>query len=105
MSAEELRWYHGSPLALTVLRAGSTITHDRHLAEVFSHKPTIVSMDDAGSLQHNGTLPGTLYVVDEPVADGDVLPHPRSSMPPDKEWLTQRPLGLRRIAAVPVSAE
>jgi len=32
-------WYHGSPLKLDVLRAGSTMTQWRDLARVFSHKP------------------------------------------------------------------
>ena len=38
-----LPWYHGSPLQLKRLRAGSTITQDRDLARVFSHKPSLVS--------------------------------------------------------------
>ena len=49
-------WFHGSPLALTVLRKGSTITQDRRLAEVFSHKPAFVSVDDDGTIKHDGTL-------------------------------------------------
>ena len=32
-------WYHGSPMLLSELRAGSTITQWRALAEAFSHKP------------------------------------------------------------------
>ena len=54
-------WYHGSPLELRVLREGSTITQDRHLATVFSHKPTVVSMEDDGRLRHNGTQPGRSF--------------------------------------------
>ena len=39
-------WYHGSPLELALLRPGSTVTQDRRLAEVFSHKPAVVSVSD-----------------------------------------------------------
>ncbi|MBN1934617.1 MAG: hypothetical protein JW934_08120 [Anaerolineae bacterium] len=93
-------WYHGSPLQLTVLRQGSTITRDRHLAEVFSHKPEIVSLEDDGTIRHNGTLPGFLYRIDEPVGEDDVYPHPRTTMGPGKEWLTRRDLKLALIGAV-----
>lgn len=94
----EKTWYHGSPLALDILHAGSTITDDRHLAEVFSSKPALVSLDDEGRIRHNGTLPGYLYTVKE-VGSEDVYPHPRSSMP-GKEWLTRRDLRLTLIGPV-----
>jgi len=93
-------WFHGSPLALETLLAGSTITQDERLACVFSHKPEIVSLDgDGGDLiiRHNGRLPGLLYLVDEPLGPADVYPHPRSSMPAGLEWLTRRPLRLRLL--------
>ena len=93
-------WYHGSPSELMVLRSGSTITQNRHLAEVFSHKPGIVSISDDGTIQHNGVLPGVLYVVDEPVKAEDVHPHPRTTMPDRWEWLTERELRLRLIGPV-----
>ena len=83
-------WYHGSPAELIVLRSGSTITRDRHLAEVFSHKPQIVSIDDDGRIRHSGTQPGYLYRIAETVAPDDVYPHPNSSMAPGLEWLTRR---------------
>lgn len=91
------QWYHGSPLRLEILRAGSTITGEIELARVFSHKPPMVSLDgEAGSLRlrHNGRLPGFLYEV-EGVEDADVTPHPNSSMPAGLEWITQRDLPLR----------
>jgi hypothetical protein len=100
-----LTWYHGTPLQLSVLREGSTITQDRHLAEVFSHKPEIVSMNDDGSIKHTGTLPGYLYRIDEQVEDGDVCPHPDSSMSPGKEWLTTRALRLELIGPVEITEE
>jgi hypothetical protein len=58
-------WYHGSPNVLTILSSGSTITQLRWLAEVFSHKPEIVSVADDGSFQHNGRAAGYLYQVDK----------------------------------------
>jgi ribosomal protein S18 acetylase RimI-like enzyme len=93
-------WYHGSPFELTVLRAGSTVTQNQHLAEVFSHKPAIVSIGDDGTLQHNGAQPGILYIVDEPLGPADVCPHPRTTMPPNFEWLTARDLNLKWIGPV-----
>ena len=98
-------WYHGSPLRLKVLRAGSTVTPDRHLAEVFSHKPPLVSMDDDGSIHHTGTQPGYLYCIAEPVGPGDLHPHPRSSMPPGKEWLTDRDLRLELVGSTQIVEE
>ena len=97
-------WFHGSPLALTVLKRGSTITQDRHLAEVFSHKPGIVSVDDDGAIKHDGVLPGLLYRIVEKVASDDVCPHPNSSMAPGREWLTTRDLLLELIGPVEIVA-
>ncbi len=99
---EEQRWYHGSPLELTVLREGSTITRWRDLARVFSHKPAVVSVSDARHIRHNGTRPGYLYAIDEPLGPDDVRPHPRTTMAPGDEWLTNRDLRLRRIAETTV---
>ena len=101
----EAIWYHGSPLCLTTLLKGSTITHDRHLAEVFSHKPPIVSIADDGSIKHSGTAPGYLYRIAEHVEHGDVYPHPNSSMGPGLEWLTSRDLRLAVIGPTTVRDE
>jgi len=95
-------WYHGSPLQLTILRAGSTITRDREVARVFSHKPPLVSISDDGTIQHTGTTPGYLYRIDEPVAPDDVTPHPRTTMPAGLEWLTRRDLRLALIGPTEV---
>ena len=96
-------WYHGSPERFTLLRAGSTITQWRALAEAFSHKPQALSYEDDGSIWQNGTLPGYLYVIDEPILPGrDVEPHPRSTMDANVEFLTKRPLRVRCIAEVPL---
>jgi hypothetical protein len=95
-------WYHGSPLDLDVLAVGSTITQDRHLAEVFSHKPAIVSIEDNGTIKHSGTAPGLLYRIAEEVQPGDVYAHPRTSMEAGKEWLTRRELRLELIGPVEI---
>jgi hypothetical protein len=97
---DHLLWYHGSPLKLTILRAGSTITRDRRLAEVFSHKPALVCISDEGDIRHNGTEAGFLYRISEEVQPGDVYAHPRSTMPPGLEWLTMRELKVTLLGPV-----
>jgi len=98
-------WFHGSPLKLDVLAAGSTVTRCRVVAEAFAHKPTWMSVGDEDrpvSVEHNGVLPGSLYVVDEQVGEGDVHPHPNSAFPGGgMEWITDRPLRLRLVAQLP----
>lgn len=98
-------WYHGSPLKLTILRQGSTITQNRRLAEVFSHKPPIVSIGDDGSITHNGTMPGYLFSIAEKIGPEDVTPHPNSSIEEGEEWLTNRDLRLAMVGPVPLTPE
>ena len=100
-------WYHGSPEALTELRPGSTITQDRDLARVFSHRPTLVDdgRAEGGALRHNGRRPGWLYTVAEPLRLGDLAPIPGSTLA-GKEWHTTRPLRVVPSGATaPVPAE
>jgi hypothetical protein len=105
MNKEPSAWYHGSPLRLARLRSGSTLTHDRRLAEVFSHKPTLVSVGDDGMVRHNGYAQGWLYAVSEDVRPEDVTPHPRSSMQPGQEWLTRRELSVALLGPVPITKD
>jgi hypothetical protein len=94
-------WFHGSPLRLEVLLSGSTITPFLDLARVFSHKPSVVSLDEQGPelrIRHNGVRPGFLYRVLGVSADA-VYPHPRSSMPAGFEWLTREDLRLELVGA------
>jgi hypothetical protein len=98
-----LPWYHGSPEALTTLRTGSTITQDRRLAEVFSHKPPLVCISDDGEIKHNGRQTGYLYRVVDQIAPGDVRPVPRSTMAPGLEWLTTRELRVELVGPVPLT--
>ena len=91
-------WYHGSNVMLTELKTGSTVTQWRGLAEAFSHKPTMLCYEDDGTITHNGTEKGYLYVIDENVEVGkDIYPHPRSTMDENAEFLTSRPLAVRLI--------
>ena len=91
-------WYHGSNQVFTVLRANSTVTQWKGLAEAFSHRPTRLSYDDQGTIHHDGTQKGYLYIVDEPIAVGtDICQHPRTSMDENAEFLTKRPLKVKMI--------
>jgi len=67
-------------------------TPNRELARAFSHKPSLVSIRDDGSIRHNGKRPGYLYVICEKVRPGDVEPVSRSTMGPGQEWSIKRPL-------------
>lgn len=90
-------WYHGSQEALTTLRTGSSITQNRDIARIFSHRPAITSIEDDGSIKHNGTVPGYLYLVDEPLTADDVEPHPHPINESRWEWLTKREVKVRLI--------
>lgn len=106
--APDTPWYHGSPLALDMLLPGSTITPWRALAEAFSHKPPLLCIDDDWTITHTGELPGYLYRIAEPVILGtDALPHPRTTMDENLEFLTTRPLRLTLLCslAAPNAAE
>lgn len=103
ITSENFIWYHGSPHQITHLLAGSTITQDQRLAEVFSHKPTLVSIEDDGRIRHNGKLPGYLYVIAEPIHPDDLSTVPHSSMEPGKEFLTKRELMLQFTNLVEVN--
>ncbi len=99
---ESAPWLHGSPEALSELRAGSTITQDERLARVFSHKPSLVSVDEHGCVYHNGQREGILYKVSESVRSEDLTPVPGSTLPPGKEWLITRPLCVVPVECVAV---
>ena len=79
---KEKTWFHGSPSELQTLRKGSTITQNEKLAQVFSHKPTIVSVSDDGKIRHNGKAKGRVYRISDEVTANDISEHPRS----EKGW-------------------
>ncbi len=91
-------WYHGSDQIFTELRPNSTVTQWRELAEAFSHQPTSLWYNDDGTIHHNGTAKGYLYIIDEPVEIGkDIIQHPRTTMDQNAEFLTQRTLRVKLL--------
>ena len=98
-------WYHGSQRRLTTIRAGSSITQDRAVARAFSHRPSRVSLPGNGTVKHDGTAPGYLYVVAEEVRSADVYPHPHPVNAARWEWLTTRELRVELIEQTQVRAD
>ncbi len=99
-----LPWYHGSQQELITLRVGSSITQDSDIARVFSHRPTIHTREDDGSHKHNGTTPGYLHIVDEPLTAADVEPHPHPINKSKWEWLVKREVKVRLIEQLALRA-
>ena len=96
----EKTWYHGSPLELTTIREGSTITQNVDLARAFSHKPNFVTInvsDEIINIKHSGKIQGFLYRIEEELSSDDIYPHPDSSMEYGFEWLTKRELHITLI--------
>lgn len=94
-------WYHGSPEALTRLRAGSMVTPFAAVAKAFSHKPSVLTFGDGvDTVRHDGRVPGRLYVVAEPVGPGDLRERPRTGR---THWQIRRDLRVELVAEVPVS--
>lgn len=103
-SGEAHQWFHGSQQRITVLRAGSSITQEIAIARIFSHRPSLVSQFGDGRIKHDGSTPGYLYIVDEPITQDDMYPHPHPINSSKWEWLTRRELRLRLIAQTRVYA-
>jgi hypothetical protein len=100
---KEKIWFHGSPLDLDTLRKGSTITQIEKLAQVFSHKPSIVSVSDDGDIKHNGKLEGRVYRIADEVTADDIFKHPRSST--GWEWITKKEYKLEFLYEISYSAD
>lgn len=91
-------WYHGSNVIFSELKENITITQWRELAEAFSHKPSGLGYDDNGTIIHNGTEKGYLYIIDEPIIVGvDIYQHPNTTMDKNAEFITKRPLKVKLI--------
>lgn len=56
-------WYPGSPLELTVLSQGSTITKKVALARIFSHKLAVVSVMNDGRSDTIASCQAMLYPI------------------------------------------
>ncbi len=97
-------WYHGSPRKLTTLRAGSTITQDRELARIFSHKPAIVVGEEANKRwKHTGPFAqGYLHRLVGPVSKEDIEPVLDSRIAPGLEWNTRREFALELDAVTEI---
>ena len=93
-------WFHGSPSELETLRKGSTITQIEKLAQVFSTKPSIVSVSDDGKIRHNGKSKGRVYRVINRVTTDDISEHPRASMKKGWEWITKKEFKLEFLYEV-----
>ncbi|MCU0606078.1 MAG: hypothetical protein MUF78_01320 [Candidatus Edwardsbacteria bacterium] len=100
-------WYHGSPRKVTTLRAGSTITQDRELARIFSHKPALVVGEEANKRwKHTGPFArGFLYRVVGQITECDIERVPHSSLSPGMEWNTRREFALELVAETTVKPE
>lgn len=106
------RWYHGSPLHLDRVAAGSTVTPIVELAKAFSHKPSRVGIrieEHDGrrvvSIDHNGIRDGFLYEVMVGDPEVDLCQHPGSRMARGEEVLATRDLPLLFIERLPVEGE
>ena len=95
-------WFHGSPSELETLRKGSSITQIEKLAQVFSSKPSILSVSDDGKIRHNGDSKGRVYRVTNRVTTDDIYEHPRSSMK-GWEWITKKEFKLEFLYEYEIS--
>ena len=100
-----LTWYHGSQQELTTLRVGSSITQDKTVAKAFSHRPSLLTMSEGGTVKHDGVTSGYLYTVADEICPDDVHPHPHPVNATRWEWLTNRELKLKLIEQTIVTDE
>jgi hypothetical protein len=90
-------WYHGSPLKIDFLKKGGSITKNKQLAIAFSYKPAYVSVNDDGSIEHNGNIKGILYKINEKIDSNDIEKHPACLQDDPWEYITKRELKLIEI--------
>ena len=100
-----LTWYHGSQQELTTLRVGSSITQDKTVAKAFSHRPSLLTMSEGGTVKHDGVTSGYLYTVADEIGPDDVHLHPHPVNATRWEWLTNRELKLKLIEQTIVTDE
>jgi hypothetical protein len=98
-------WYHGSQQELTTLCVGSSITQEKAIARAFSHRPSLLSIADDGSVKHNGVTSGYLYIISEEINQHDVVPHPHPVNATRWEWLTTRELRVQLIERTQLQPE
>jgi hypothetical protein len=103
-------WYHGSPLKLSVLSPGSSVTQVEALARAFSHKPGRLSVEiteDGGGTRricivHNGEMRGYLYRINVIDPARDLVRNPDYRGSPGEEMLTKRELPVEFVCEVPL---
>ena len=100
-----LPWYHGSQQKLTKLRVGSSITQNRNVAKAFSHRPSLLTQSEGGTVKHDGVTPGYLYTIADEIGPDDVRPHPHPVNATRWEWLINRELKLELIEQTVVTDE
>ena len=100
-----LTWYHGSQEELTKLRVGSSITQNRNVAKAFSHRPSLLTQSEGGTVKHDGITPGYLYTIADEIGPDDVYPHPHPVNVTRWEWLTNRELKLELLEQTTVTDE
>ena len=100
-----LTWYHGSQQELTKLKVGSSITQNRNVAKAFSHRPSLLTQSEGGTVKHDGVTPGYLHIVADEIGPDDVHPHPHPVNITRWEWLTNRELKLELIEQTVVTDE
>lgn len=100
---KEKIWFHGSPLKLETLRKGSTITQIEKLAQIFSHKPSIVSVSDDGEIKHDGKVKGRVYRIADEVTADDIFEHPKSRK--GWEWITDKEFKLEFLYEISYSPD
>lgn len=92
-----IKWYHGTEHEIEYLPIGSRLTNNYELARTYSYMPSIISFCKDGSIMHNGKTNGYIYVIDEEINNGDIIPYPYTTMPKGKEWSNTRELKVSKI--------
>ena len=90
-------WYHGSQIEMLTLLKGSSITKNKALAIAFSHRPSQVSIDYNGNIQHDGQTDGYLYIIDEDLHEEELRVHEACNSDDPWELITTRELKLKLI--------
>ncbi len=102
---KERRFFHGTQQQLELLRAGSSVTRNEELAKAFAHRPSAVWSQRQGEIGHDGTEPGFLYVVAEPLTEEDWRVHPACREDDPWELVLQRDVKVRLLQWLPAPQE
>ena len=100
-----VNWFHGSPIKLRNLKAGSSITPFMEIAKAYSHKPERLELSVVEDtvrnqihveVKHDGRRPGFIYQV--MIADLKELRKPDENLGPlGEEMVTTREMSLMLI--------